>query len=184
MICSCSWPPCGTCQSAHERASRSRAVRQQSRRWARWRSCIARPLWTTQCRRSGITHSIRRISRSASGRLKEPEELEEGNVVRTTASASWLKHDGENFTAVTAAYGVNDGEEATRGALLIEATKRAGRYTGYGRVEFVEVETGTLLDDHDLGHAAKDTVAAITLGAVRELPRWRRLESGIGAAVT
>ena len=27
-------------------------------------------------------------------------------------------------------------------------------------------------------------VAALTLGVVRELPRWRRLESGIGAAAT
>lgn len=120
----------------------------------------------------------------SSGRLKEPEELEEGNVTRITASASWLQHGGDNFSAITAAYGVNGGEEATRGALLIEATKRAGRYTGYGRLEFVEVETGTLLDDHELGHAAKDTVAAVTVGAVRELPKWRGVESGIGAAAT
>jgi len=120
----------------------------------------------------------------SSGRLKEPEELEEGNIVRTTASAAWLKQDGENFTALTAAYGINDAADTARGALLIEATKRAGRYSTYGRLEFVEVETGTLLDDHSLGHEVKDTVTALTLGAVRELPRWRRLESGIGAAAT
>jgi hypothetical protein len=120
----------------------------------------------------------------SSGRLKEPEELEEGDIVRTTASASWLTHDGDNFVAVTAAVGVNNGAEATRSALLLEATKRAGRHTAYGRFELVEVETGTLLDDHALGHAAKDLVAAATIGAVRELPRWRRLDTGVGAAVT
>jgi hypothetical protein len=120
----------------------------------------------------------------SSAHLKEPEALEQGDIVRTTASASWLKRDGENFAAVTAAYGVNNGDDATRGALLLEATRRAGRYSTYGRLEFVEVETGALLDDHELGHAAKDMVAAATIGLVRELPRWRRLESGIGAAVT
>lgn len=120
----------------------------------------------------------------SSGRLKEPEALEEGDIVRSTASASWLKRDGENFFAVTAALGVNNGEDATRSALVFEATRREGRYSTYARFERVEVETGTLLDDHELGHAAKDTVVAATIGAVRELPRWRGVESGLGAAAT
>ena len=121
---------------------------------------------------------------ASSGRLKEPEALEEGDIVRSTASASWLKRDGENLFAATAAFGVNNGEEATWSALLFEATRRQGSYSTYGRFERVEVETGTLLDDHALGHAAKDTLVAATLGAVRELPRWRGVESGAGAAVT
>ncbi len=120
----------------------------------------------------------------SSGRLKEPEALGNGDIIRTTASASWLKHSGENFTAATAAYGLNDGEDANRGALLLEMTRRSGRYSMYGRLEFVEVESGILLDDPTIGHEVKDTVAALTFGAVRELPRWRRLESGIGAAAT
>ena len=120
----------------------------------------------------------------SSGRLKEPEELEEGDIVRTTASASYLKHEADDVIAVTAAVGINNGAEATRGALLLEATKRAGRHSAYGRFELVEVETGTLLDDHALGHAAKDLVAAVTIGGVRELPRWRLIETGVGAAVS
>jgi hypothetical protein len=120
----------------------------------------------------------------SSGRLKEPEELGHGDIVRTTASASWLKQNGENFTAATAAYGLNNGEDANRGALVLEGTKRTGRYSTYGRLEFVEVETGVLLGDDSLGHSVKDTVAALTLGAVSELPRWRWLEAGVGAAAT
>ena len=123
-------------------------------------------------------------SRCRQARLKEPEELGHGDIVRTTASASWLKRDGENFTAVTAAYGVNNGEDATRGALLLEATRALGRYSAYGRLEFVEVETGVLLDDHALGHDVEGHGRGATLGVVRELPRWRRLETGIGAAAT
>jgi hypothetical protein len=64
----------------------------------------------------------------SAGRLNEPEELGHGDIIRTTASASWLKQDGANFTAATAAYGVNNGEDANRVALLLEATKRAGRF--------------------------------------------------------
>jgi hypothetical protein len=120
----------------------------------------------------------------SAGRLREPEELGHGDIVRTTASASWLRQDGENFTAATAAYGLNNGEDANRGALLLEATKRAGRYSAYGRLELVEVESGVLLDDISVGHEVKDAVTALTLGAVRDLPRWRTLQSGVGAAVT
>ena len=121
---------------------------------------------------------------ASSARLKSPEELGHGNIVRTTASASWLRRDGTNFTAVTAAFGVNNGEDANRRSLLLEATKRVGPLTPYGRLEFVDVETGVLLDDHSIDHAVKDTVAALTIGAVRDLRGWRRMESGIGAAVT
>ena len=120
----------------------------------------------------------------SSARLKNPEELGHGIIVRTTASSSWLKRDGDNFTAVTAAYGVNNGEDVNRGSVLIEATKRVGLFSPYGRMELVDVETGVLLEDHSVEHSVKDTVAAVTLGAVRELPRWRRFESGIGTAVT
>jgi hypothetical protein len=120
----------------------------------------------------------------SSGRLKNPEELGHGTIVRTTASTSWLKQDGENFMAATAAYGLNNGEDADRGALLLEATRRSGRYSTYGRLEFVEVETAVLLDADTLGHDEKDMVTAITLGIVRELPPWRKFETGIGAAAT
>lgn len=120
----------------------------------------------------------------SSARLKNPEELGHGNIVRTTGSASWLRHDAENFTAVTAGYGVNNGEDANRGALLLEATRRVGRYSTFGRLERVEVETGTLLDDHSIGHDVSDVVTVFTAGVVRELPRWRWVESGVGAAMT
>ena len=120
----------------------------------------------------------------SSGRLKDPEELGHGDIVRTTASASWLKQSGENFTAATAAYGMNNGDDVNRASFVIEATKRSGRYSTFGRLEFVEVETATLLGDDSIGHEEKDTVSALTVGTVRELPRWRRLETGVGAAVT
>ena len=63
----------------------------------------------------------------SSGRLTTPEELGHGDIVRTTASASWLKQNGENFTAATAAYGMNNGDEVNRASFVLEATRRSGR---------------------------------------------------------
>lgn len=120
----------------------------------------------------------------SSARLESPEALEEGNIVRTTASGAWLKRSGDDFTAVTMAFGMNNGEEATRRSVLLEATKRIGILSPYARLEFVEVETGVLLDDHSIGHGEKDRVTALTVGGVREWPRWRGIEAGLGAAVT
>jgi hypothetical protein len=120
----------------------------------------------------------------SSGHLKNPEELGHGNIVRTTGSVSWLTQDGDNFTAATVAYGANATTDVTRESLLLEGIRRRGVYSAYGRLEFVEVESGTLLDDHDLGHGVTDTVVAFTLGGVREMRRWRNVETGLGAAVT
>src|SRR4029453_8425737 len=43
----------------------------------------------------------------SSGRLHEPEELEPGNIVRTTVSASWFRQREQQFDALTFGYGVN-----------------------------------------------------------------------------
>jgi hypothetical protein len=120
----------------------------------------------------------------SSARLRNPEELEHGNVLRTTASAAWLTRDDNDFTAVTAAYGVNSGEDVARASWLVEATRRRGAHILFARGEVVDVETATLLGDAAISHAVTNTVTALTVGGVRELPPWRGMLSGIGAAVT
>lgn len=120
----------------------------------------------------------------SSGHLESPEELGHGDIVRTTASASWLKVNGESFTAATAAYGMNNGDDVNRASVLLEATKRSGRQSWFGRLEYVEKETGTLLGDISIPHEEKNTVSALTLGALRELRQWREMHMGLGAALT
>ena len=63
----------------------------------------------------------------STGHLTHPEELEPGNIERTTASASWMKQRGSNMTAVTIGYGVNDTDHGTRHAMFAEATRRGER---------------------------------------------------------
>jgi hypothetical protein len=122
----------------------------------------------------------------SSGRLVEPEELEHGNVIRTTASASWTNRAGPDFTAVTAAYGVNATSHGQRGAVLLEATRRRSALALYGRAELVQVEsevlrTGLPPDEHGGNNA---TVGALTAGVLREVVERRGWEGGLGAQVT
>ena len=123
----------------------------------------------------------------SSARLTHPEELEPGDVTRTTASAAWLKRNGGDFSAVTAGFGVNATAAVDRHALFAEGTKHTGRNSVFGRFELVDVETGVLLNDAvPSGDAAhdKNTVGALTLGGVRDILRTRGFEGGVGAGVT
>jgi hypothetical protein len=118
----------------------------------------------------------------SSARLKEPEALEHGDIVRTTASAAWFKKTGDNFSAVTAAYGQNNKEHGTQHSVLAEASRRAGANSLFGRMEAHQVETATLTLGP--GSDALDRVVAFTIGGVREVLQWRGFEGGMGAGVT
>jgi hypothetical protein len=124
---------------------------------------------------------------ASSGRLESPEELEPGNIVRSTASASWTKKDGAGMSSITAAYGRNDTDHGARNAFFVEGSRRANLNTVYGRFEALQVETALLqMDVAPQGAAAdvKDPVFAFTIGGVRDLPRMRGFEAGFGADVS
>jgi hypothetical protein len=121
----------------------------------------------------------------SSGRLVQPEELEEGNVTRTTASASWTQHAGADVSAVTVAYGVNATSHGRRGAALVEGTRRRSGLSLYGRAEVLQVEDELLRTGLPAqGPADNATVGAFTAGAVRDFVTWRGIEGGLGAQVT
>jgi hypothetical protein len=137
----------------------------------------------------------------SSGRLVEPEELERGNVVRTTASASWTRREDPDFSAVTVAYGVNAAHETRRHAFLAEGTRRRGPNAVFGRIEVRHLETGVLLADtsagvtlpplcpsvvHCVDEAAgrRDLIGAFTGGAVRDALKLRGFEGALGATAT
>jgi hypothetical protein len=123
------------------------------------------------------------LFQASHGFLNEPEELEPGDVRRTTASASWLRNRSGGSTAVTVAYGRNDKADGVFNALLAEVTERRGLTSLYGRFEAVDVETELLLEGTP-GHGESSRVGAFTAGAVRELSRWRRFEIAAGGDVS
>jgi hypothetical protein len=121
----------------------------------------------------------------SSGRLKDPEVLEPGNVVRTTASGQWTRARADDMASVTVAYGRNDSDHGSRNGVLVEGARQKGRTTIYGRFEALQVETSLLLTgqvpDHD---ATQDPLAAVTLGATRSVLRVRGFDGAIGADAT
>ena len=128
------------------------------------------------------------------GFLTQPEVLEEGDVRRTTASASWLRPHRRGTTATTVAYGRNDKRISTQNAVLAESTHSFGWTTVYGRYEILQPETDVLRfgshggDGHH-GHeggaqAGGDWLQALTLGGVRTIGRWSGWDVAAGGDVT
>jgi hypothetical protein len=125
------------------------------------------------------------------GYLKNPEPFEFAHERRTTGSASWFKTGPSGFTAATFAFGQNNKEfHGTFRAGLAEATRQQRRFSYYGRLEGVEVETELLQTQgrfHSHTRVAKDVVTAGTFGGVIDMPHWemlRRFEAGVGAELT
>jgi hypothetical protein len=125
---------------------------------------------------------------ASSGRLKEPEELDpRQTVVRSTASASWTRENGQAISSTTIAFGRNNTEHGSRNAFFVEGARHASMNTVYGRFEAVQVETALLQTDfvvERLAADARDTVLAFTVGGVRDVLAWRGFEGGIGADVS
>jgi hypothetical protein len=123
------------------------------------------------------------------GFLKKPEEFEEGDVRRTTASLGWWRKRGSGFTAATIAFGLNDKSHDDYAAFLAEATHRQGAYTGYGRLEKLQVELEPLLSVQHGGEihhpeafeGNPNVLMSLTLGGTRELALWRGFEIAAGA---
>ena len=124
---------------------------------------------------------------ASSGRLKSPEELEPGNIVRSTASASWTQTNGAAISSVTAAYGRNDTDHGARNAFFVEGSRHADKNTIYGRFEALQVETALLqmaVPPHGATADGKDPVFAFTVGGVRDVFTAHGFEGGIGADVS
>jgi hypothetical protein len=121
----------------------------------------------------------------STGHLIQPEELEPGNIERTTASASWLKQGGSSVSAVTLGYGVNNTDHGTRHALLAEVTRREGAFAVFGRLEVLQPEVDLLLKGAGPGPDGKThTLAAFTAGAVRDVVNVRGFEGAVGGEAT
>jgi hypothetical protein len=131
----------------------------------------------------------------SSGHLVDPEELEPGNVIRTTASGSWFSRSEADFTAVTVGWGINAAHGTTRQAVVGEVTRRQGANAVFSRVEVRQLETAVLLTGrvsscpsvvHCIGidEQRSDAVAAVTFGGTRDLIAWRGFEGALGAQGT
>jgi hypothetical protein len=123
---------------------------------------------------------------ASSARLKDPEALEPGNIIRSTGSAQWTRQHGDDISSVTIAYGRNDTDGGARNGVLLEGARLKGTTTLYGRLEVLQVETTLLLTgeipaDHE---SARDPVTALTVGATRSVMRIHGFDGAVGGDVT
>ena len=125
---------------------------------------------------------------ASTGFLKHPEELEPGNVVRTTFSGSWFKKHDMDFAAVTVGFGLNHKDNRNHSSFLTEATWHAGMNSVYGRFEAHQPEIAALLTrgtvDTPEARSLRGTVLAVTVGGVRDVVHARGFEVGVGADLT
>jgi hypothetical protein len=130
------------------------------------------------------------------GFLKKPEALEDGDVKRSTASASWNRSRDGGSTAFTIAWGRNAKLGGNYDALLGELTRQYSWHGSlYWRAEAVQVEDDVLRTGvHTSGGGRKlahvvepgsiSTVGAVTFGAARTVWRAAGWQASIGGQAT
>jgi hypothetical protein len=124
---------------------------------------------------------------ASSGRLRQPEALEPGDIVRSTASVSWTRSSGQQLSAVTLGIGRNDTAHGTYHAFLAEAAHRYSRQSVYTRFETLQMDPGPPLATSTIpGLSGSDRpgVFAFTAGTVHHVVRAFGIEGGIGADLT
>ena len=116
------------------------------------------------------------------GFLTQPEAIEEGDVRRTTASASWTQGRAAGSTALTLAWGRNQKLGGSYDAYLGELTRTYGWGTVFWRVESTQVETDVLRtgvhvfqggrkNAHVTEPGRRDFVGAASIGGTKTI--WR-----------
>jgi len=129
------------------------------------------------------------------GYLTHPEAIEEGDVRRTTASATWTTPRDGGSTAVTLAWGRNKKLAGNYDAFLAELTRTYRWGALYWRGESVQVEddllrTGVHVSQggrknaHVVISGAQSFVGALTVGATRALWQARGWNAAAGVQVT
>jgi hypothetical protein len=122
------------------------------------------------------------------GFLESPERLERVDLERTTASVSWTRQDGDDFTSIAFAAGRNRRTYDHLDAYLLEGTHHWGMNSIYSRFERVTVETEKLLFPLvvHIHHPQEitDPIDAFTIGGVRDLVDLGGYRFGIGADLT
>jgi hypothetical protein len=107
------------------------------------------------------------------GYLTEPDISEEGDVRRTTASASWIRRNGDRWTAVTGGWGRNRKIGGDYNAFLLEATHdRIAGLIVYGRAEAVQLETDVLRFGVHTFEGGRKKAHVVIPGSIDYLPTW------------
>jgi hypothetical protein len=128
------------------------------------------------------------VAQVSYGYLHQPEQLEPGNIRRSTASLTWTNEHVEHAISITAAYGRNKKTYTDPGAFLGEAVARVHRTYFYTRIEVMDIETEHLLFPTVVHkpHPGEliDRLDAYTFGGVQDVLSMKWMLLGLGSDVT
>lgn len=116
----------------------------------------------------------------STGKLTDPEELEPGDVYRTTASASWTRLGDDALLAVTGAWGMNSAHGTQTHGGFAEMTRERGANSVFGRFDVQQLELDSWEGVAPVAHGDQGTVISLTIGAARRLFARRTWEGAVG----
>jgi hypothetical protein len=128
------------------------------------------------------------VAQGSYGYLHQPEELEPGNVTRSTVSLTWTRERVHHAMSVSAMLGRNQRTYTDLPAFIVEGLGRIRGTSFYTRVELLDVETEHLLFPTVVHrpHPGElvDRLNAYTFGGVQNVYGMKWFSLGLGADVT
>jgi len=140
--------------------------------------------------RLSVSPSANWTGQVSAGRLNEPEELEQTDIVRSTASITYNRPLAAGNWATSLIWGRNHktfNQSNTNSYLLESVLRFLNRNYLAGRVELVDKDELFAHAEHGEHHPLENRVfriAAYTLGYTRDVPLIPYLQTGIGANFT
>ncbi|HVQ40875.1 MAG TPA: hypothetical protein VMS54_01655 [Vicinamibacterales bacterium] len=122
---------------------------------------------------------------ASTGRLRDAESADAGDVQRTTVSAGWIRNGQDGFDALTTGWGMNAAHGEQRHGIFGEFTVERARHFLAARVDVQQLELEkwlppTAVDEHQ----PSGTVVAFTVGGGRRVLARRGFEGALAFQVT
>ena len=113
---------------------------------------------------------------ASTGRLRDAESAEEGDVQRTSVSLAWIRNGQDGFDAWTTGWGMNEAHGEQRHGTFGEFTVERSRHFAAARVDVQQLELEKWLPPSAEGDHPSGTVVAFTVGGGRRVLARRGFE--------
>jgi len=122
---------------------------------------------------------------ASTGRLRDAESLEAGDVQRTTVSLAWVRNGQDGFDAWTTGWGMNDAHGERRHGTFGEFTVERGPQFAAARVEVQQLELEKWLPPNEVDdHHPSGTAVAFTVGGGRRVWAGRGFDGALAFQFT
>jgi hypothetical protein len=121
---------------------------------------------------------------ASTGRLRDAESAESGDVQRTSVSLAWIRNGQDGFDAWTTGWGMNEAHGERRHGTFGEFTVERARDFVAARVDVQQLELEKWLPPDAADPHPKGTVVAFTLGGGRRVVARRGFEGVLAFQLT